>query len=172
MFQLLIHLNLSACIEECKSISRGFNLHQVNCVCEPEASPVLVCRLQNLFLNLSKTFIFLGRQTLLKKTTKQNKKTKKEVWHALANLSLARPLYTSGVGCLCSWGFSMKLSSDVIKSRFKSWVWPRLQWYLMSKRQNFPFKTPYSLSEITWRPCLRQVSPEFTLNVRVNSVCF
>ena len=67
MFQLLIHLNLSACIEECKSISRGFNLHQVNCVCEPEASPILVCRLQNLFLNLSKTFIFLGRQTLLKK---------------------------------------------------------------------------------------------------------
>ena len=76
MFQLLIHLNLSACIEECKSISRGFNLHQVNCVCEPEASPILVCRLQNLFLNLSKTFIFLGRQTLLKKKKKRKNKEK------------------------------------------------------------------------------------------------
>ena len=64
MFQLLMHINVSACIEQCKSISRGFNLHQVNSVCEPETSSILVGRLQNLFLNLRKPFIFLGRQTL------------------------------------------------------------------------------------------------------------
>ena len=73
MCQLLMQINLSAWIEHCKSISRGFNLHQENSVFEPETSSVLVCRLQNLFLNLSKTFIFLGRQTLSKKKEKKKK---------------------------------------------------------------------------------------------------
>ena len=104
MFQLLIHLNLSACIEECKSISRGFNLHQVNCVCEPEASPILVCRLQNLFLNLSKTFIFLGRQTLLQK--KKKGKTKRKKYDMLWQIYyLQDPCTPRGLGVFLPEGF-------------------------------------------------------------------
>ena len=109
-----------------------------------------------------------------KRCKKKKKKKKKEAWHPLQIYYLQEPCTPRGLvsffpgqrpirGLLWQerYGFSMKLRSDVIKSRFKSWVWTRLQWYLMSKRQNFPFMTSYSLREITWRPSL--MSPQFTL---------